>query len=97
MKKMVLRRAKVNQAMAINLLINIFVFELKPGLHAVVATASKRLPGSAEGAGEESRASLHWSRKYNLKARKLTSTPRTKISIKWRRYGVCGFQSPQTQ
>ena len=53
--------------------------------------------GSAEGAGEESRASPHWSRKYNLKARKLTSTPRTKLSIKWRRYGVCGFQSPQTQ
>ena len=58
---------------------------------------SRPSPGSAEGAGEESRASPHWSRKYNLKARKLTSTPRTKISIKWRRYGVCGFQSPQTQ
>ena len=26
-------------------------------------------PGSAEGAGEESRASLHRSRKYNLEAR----------------------------
>ena len=45
---------------------------------------AKRHPGSAEGAGEESHASLHWSRKYNLKAHKLTSTPRTKISIKWR-------------